>query len=83
MSEEFVLVGSFKYSKERGEYIGIVCKQEKGTLEVLTIGAESTEFAILEWIRETVKIIRATGSLTAQAPDMYDRAGAFEQGRTN
>lgn len=83
MSEEFVLVGSFKYVKERAEYIGIVCKQDKGTLEVLTVGAEGTEMAILEWLRETIKIMRATGSLTAQAPDMYDRAGAFEKGRTN
>lgn len=80
MPSEFVLVGSFKFVPERAEYIGVVCKQQGDTLEVLTVGAEGTEMAILEWLRETIKLMREAGSVEVQAPDMYDRAGVFEKG---
>ena len=73
MSSDFFLVGSFKLVPERGEYIGVVCKQQGTTMEVLCVGAEVTEFAILEWIRDTIKLMRSAGKENVQAPDMYDR----------
>lgn len=73
MPDEFVLVGSFNFVPERGEYIGVVCKQEGKVLTVLNIGAEMTEADILLWIKDTIALMRSTGRLDVQAADMYDR----------
>ena len=73
--DDFVLVGSYRYVAQRYEYIGIVCRQQGTTMEVLSLGAESSEALILKWIEETIKLMRETGKLDVQAPDMYDRVG--------
>lgn len=74
--DEYVLNGAFKFVPERQEYIGVISKIGKtdGTLTVVSVGAEATEMAILEWIKETIKVMRESGSTTVQAADMYDRA---------
>jgi hypothetical protein len=74
MPSDFVLVGSFKRGDD-GLYYGAVAKQEGKTMTVLTVGVEPNEFLILEWIRDTIKIMRSSGQDDVQAPDMVDRAG--------
>lgn len=73
---DFVLAGQFKFVPERQEYIGVVGKVERHKLTIVSVGAESTEMAILEWLRETIRIMREAGRTDVQAPDMYDRANA-------
>lgn len=73
--EPYVLNGSYKWIAERNEYVGVISKIGKDVLEVVAIGCELTEQDILVWIRETVKVMRATGTTDVQAADMYDRAG--------
>lgn len=70
----FFLVGSYRFVPERQEWIAVVCKQEGKDMSVLTIGAESTELAAMDWIKNTIALMRESGELTMQAPDMYDRA---------
>jgi hypothetical protein len=65
----------------RGEYIGTVCKQEGKNLTVLTVGAEQSEWDILDWIKNTIDLMRAEGREDVQAPDMYDRAKAAAEAR--
>ena len=75
--DQYVLNGSFKFVPERGEYIGVISQIGKdGVLTVVSIGAEATETGILEWIRESIKVMRETGVTNVQASDMYDRAAA-------
>lgn len=73
MPDEFVLVGSFNFVPERGEYVGVVCKQQGTVLTVLNVGAEMTEMDILLWIKDTIELMRKMGRIDVQAPDMYDR----------
>lgn len=73
--EDYVLNGSYKFVPERGEYIAIISKIGRDhTLEVVSIGAETSEAAILDWIKETIKVMREARSTDVQAADMYDRA---------
>ena len=74
MPGEFFLVGSFKHVPKENRYIGVVCKQQGKELTVLTVGEEATEWAILDWIKATVDLMRAEGREDVQAPDMFDRA---------
>jgi len=71
---DYFLVGSYRHVPERSEYIGVIVKQQGKTMEVVTVGCETTEMDILTWIRESVKIMRDAGRTDVQAPDMYDRA---------
>jgi hypothetical protein len=71
---DFFLVGHHRFDKARGEWMGIVCKQEGTTMTVLTIGSEMSEGEILIWLKETVALMRTAGAENVQAPDMYDRA---------
>ena len=73
---DYFLVGSYKHAPARGEFIGCVVKQQGKELTVLTVGCEGTEHAILEWIKETIKLMREAGRTDVQAPDMYDRLRA-------
>ena len=74
MGSDFVLVGSFKIGED-GLYYGVVVKQQAKEIEVLTVGVEGTEMLILEWIRDTIKLMRESGQTDVQAPDMVDRVG--------
>lgn len=76
---EYFLVGSYQFVPERQEYIAIIIKQEGTTMEVASIGCENSEADALEWIRETIKIMRESGRTDVQAPDMYDRAERLGQ----
>ena len=72
------LIGSF--DTRRGtdgliEYVGAVAKQEGATLTVLTVGVEDTREAILQWIKDTIAMIRDLGREDVQALDKYDRMG--------
>jgi hypothetical protein len=69
----YKLVGSYRYNPETSEFIGCVAKQEGRELSVLTIGCELSEVLILEWLRETIKLMRDTGRTDVQAADMHDR----------
>ena len=73
---EFFLVGSYKHVPDRHEYIGCVAKQQGSELTVLSVGCEASEHAILEWIKETIRLMRESGRTDVQASDMYDRARA-------
>jgi hypothetical protein len=73
-STGFFLVGSYRFVPERQEWIGMVCKQEGTDMAVLTLGAEGSEFAIMQWVKDTIALMRESGELNVQAPDMYDRA---------
>jgi hypothetical protein len=70
----FKLIGSFRLNPESGEFVGCVAKQEGHELTLLTVGCEATEMAILDWIRDTIMLMRTTGHLDVQAADMHDRA---------
>lgn len=72
MSSDFFLAGSFKKG-EGGLYFGVVVKQQGKAIEVLTVGIESTEMLILEWIKDTIKLMRESGQFDVQASDMVDR----------
>jgi hypothetical protein len=74
VSGTYILQGAFRFVPERAEYIGVVSKLEGKDLTVLTIGAEQSEWDILDWIKNTIDLMRAEGKLDVQAPDMYDRA---------
>lgn len=74
LKEGTVLVGHYKFVPERSEFIGAVASQEGKVMTVLSIGCEDSEFAILNWIKETIRLMREAGRLDVQAPDMYDRA---------
>ena len=39
----------------------------------------ATEAAALEWIRETIKVMRESGRTDVEAPDMSDRAKRLAQ----
>jgi len=75
LSTSTILVGHYRYVEERGEYVGAVASQDAATktMTVLTIGAEASEMAILDWIKRTIEMMRAAGQTNVQAPDMYDR----------
>lgn len=76
----FVLVGSYKYEETTAEWYGMVAKQdEDGTLTVLTVGAEDSEFAIASWVKDTITMMRAEKSFVVQAADKYDRARKEEE----
>jgi len=70
----YILQGAFKLVPERGEYIGVVSKIEGKDLTVLCVGAERSEWDILDWIKNTIDLMRSSNQLDVQAPDMYDRA---------
>lgn len=73
-SGSFVLVGSFRQAPETNEFYGMVAKQDMdGTLTILTVGVEDSEFAIMEWVQNTIAMMRAERSFTVQAADKYDR----------
>ena len=71
---DFFLVGHHRFVAARGEWLGVVCKQQGATMTVLCVGAEMSEGEILIWIKEIVALMRSTGVENVQAPDMYDRA---------
>lgn len=75
----YILNGSFKLVPERQEYIGVISKVEGTTLTVVAIGAEASEFDILNWIKETIAIMRGANATNVQAPDMYDRARGVQK----
>ena len=74
MIGDYFLVGHARFIAARGEWMGVVCKQQGTTMIVLTVGAEMSEGEILIWIKETVALMRSTGTENVQAADMYDRA---------
>lgn len=76
---EYFLVGSYRFVPERQEYIAVIAKQEGTTMTVVSIGCENSEADVLEWLRETIKLMRESGRLDVQAPDMYDRAKRLHQ----
>ena len=70
----FVLVGSFRQAPETNEFYGMVCKQDMtGELTILTVGVEDSEYAIMQWVQNTIAMMRAEQSFTVQAADKYDR----------
>ena len=71
---DYKLVGAFKKDLERRQFIGVITKVEPdGALTIVSVGLELSEFAVLEWIRSTIKLMREAGSTDVQAPDMIDR----------
>ena len=71
---DFFLVGSFRHVPNgRGEYVGCVAKQQGKEMTVLAVGCEDTEHGILDWIKNTIALMRESGKLNVQAPDKYDR----------
>lgn len=78
LSPNIVLVGHYRFVPEKQAYVGAVASQDESnrTMTVLSIGIEESEFAILEWIKETIALMRSAGNTNVQAPDMFDRARA-------
>ena len=68
---EYVLVGSYQYAPQIDEWRGMVCKQQGNEITVLTVGAEKTEFLIAQWVKDTIALMRSSGQLDVQAPDMH------------
>ena len=80
---DFVLVGSFRQGEgEQSEFYGMVAKQDmNGTLTILSVGVEDTEFDIMQWIQNTIGMMRAEKSFVVQAADKYDRLKKEGQAR--
>jgi hypothetical protein len=70
---DYKLIGSFRFNPDTQEYIGAIAKQEGHELTILTVGCEATETAIMDWIKETIALMRSTNRTDVQASDMHDR----------
>lgn len=80
INADTILVGHYRYAPEIGSFVGAVASQDQSTrtMTVLVVGVEATEYAILDWIKETIALMRAAGATNVQAPDMHDRAARNE-----
>lgn len=71
-----ILHGSYEYNAYTGVYVGLVARIRGTELTVCTVGVEATEYAVAEWVRTTIELMRSSGSTDVQAADMVDRARA-------